>query len=162
MMANLTTRIPANILNHINDIEDHVLTSYGLQSYADELVWMIVERVRSGYGCSEFAGHDEQLAWLEESTIRKRRWMADKGELHWDTSPETSNLTATGQMLDSIYADSKRGSIYIKFRARSDSRYTNMEIAKFVSDDRPFINPTAHELEVIGGMIQDEIVREFF
>ena len=162
-MANLTNRIDVNMLMKIHGLDEYLVTSDGMWEYAEYIVERIRDRVRSGYGCAEFGGTEEELLWLEDSTIRKREWMESHGDLHYETAP-------SGQLLDSMYGTGRDGRINIGFDARipddnkkggRGKRKSNYDIARYVSGDRPFLNPTGEELEDLVDLISADIIAEF-
>lgn len=96
------------------------------------------------------SGLNGKLASLGEKTIAARR---RSKKLSVDTTPETSNLTGTGQMLDAL-ASKRNGSkitVEVKNTKRrkelaGKSRLTNKEVQRFVEKaGREFLGLTAKE-----------------
>ena len=85
---------------------------------------LIKDRTRRGRGVD-----GRKLKRLKESTIKNRR--RAKGKLSPKTSPEKSNLTFTGQMLDAIRGRGFIRKITIFFRESRRDKKTNSEIAIF-------------------------------
>lgn len=108
------------------------------------------------------------LKKLAESTIKQREKYSSN--LHEDTSPSQSNLTATGQMLDAITgkvdADDKV-SVYIKQTSRnnelngSESKLSNKAVAKLVEENgRPFLELSKSETKERDKLATDILVDE--
>lgn len=114
-----------------------VLNSVGL-----EAVTIIKRRTRLGYGVSG-AGEDRQrLKALSPAYIAVRK---RDGSLSEFTSPGRSNLTRTGQMLDSMRViRAQQGKVIIgPTGRRRGGGPTNEQVAGYVSDaGRPFLNLT--------------------
>lgn len=104
---------------------------------------VIRERVRSGIGLTG------TFKALSESYVRLRRRLS-RG-LSKETNPETSNLTATGQMLNAIIGQATGTVIRIFIRGNrkrelsGDSVKSNNEIRGYVEKDRPFFGLTKNE-----------------
>lgn len=93
----------------------------------------IIERTQErGRGVKVFEGREDKLKRLTQAT-RERRSRAKN--LSTKTSPWKSNLTFTGELLDSLYHKVSGLKIQIRIRgAKSKNK------AIHVSKDRPFMN----------------------
>lgn len=87
---------------------------------------IVVKRTRLGYGVDRDFAQKKRLARLSPNYV-KRRKMFDG--LSQNTTPTRSNLTLTGQMLDSIESNVKRGIIEIKPTGRRTDGKRNEDIA---------------------------------
>ena len=93
---------------------------------------LVVKRTRLGYGVSENYRPKVKLKALSKKYIEARK---SRLKLDTTTRPTKSNLTLTGQMLRSMSFEISNGLIVIKpTGTRSDSRYTNEQIAEFNAD----------------------------
>lgn len=79
-----------------------VVKAEALKPLADEAIRLIVKRTRLGYGVGGDGDERTRLAALSSSWIAQRARYADAGLLSDFTTVPRSNLTFTGQMLDSM------------------------------------------------------------
>lgn len=73
-----------------------------LSPIATDLTEIIRRRTRLGYGVEKTGQPKQKLQPLASSTVRSRARKKSHGALSEKTSPKKSNLTETGQMLDSL------------------------------------------------------------
>lgn len=126
---------------------------------------MIRERTRSGLGLLG------SLDGLSTSYVKFRERV--KSRLSKETSPNKSNLTATGQLLDAIIGEATGTIVKIfispkprKKELNPSASATNREIRKYVEDGgREFLGLTANERRVIekeaAEVIKTEIRKAF-
>ena len=103
---------------------------------------VIKKRTRLGFGASKDLGNREKLNSLSKLYIKKRATFRGLSSL---TRPSKSNLTLTGQMLNSITIISKNEkSIVIGPKGRRQGeRLTNDKLAEYVAENgRPFMHLT--------------------
>lgn len=81
---------------------DDLTNSKNLSSIANDLAFVIKRRTRLGYGVEKSGDNKEKLAALKTSTVASRKKKKKKGNLAQETSPTKSNLTESGQMLNSL------------------------------------------------------------
>lgn len=76
-------------------------------------------------------------------------------------SPNRSNLTNTGQMLNAmkVRVTSKGAEIYIERSSRTDSKLTNEDVALFASILRPFFHISSKQSKIINSRLQ-RLVRD--
>lgn len=117
------------------------------RTIAVELPIIIRERVRSGIGLS---GTFKSLSEKYISLRRKARRLSS------ETTPDTSNLTATGQLLNSIKGLASRTviKIFIKDKRGRDlsgnaSKVGNNKVREYVEKERPFFELTANERKYV-------------
>lgn len=101
---NITPRIKTKILQAIN-----------VSKYSQDLTNDIVSEIRKN-------GIEPEL---EKSTKRTRRYLANYNSTHPDFQPDKSNLTLTGQLLDSLRGKpvNKKFQIIIDSLSKKHSRY---------------------------------------
>lgn len=117
---------------------------------AKELALAIVEVIRLRTR-EEKKGTKGNLKKLKPSTIKFRE--RHQGNLHPDTTPSTSNLTASGQLLDAIqgYAQGRFAKVNMKLGKRKPgidgrkSDLTNEDLRKYVEETREFLALSARE-----------------
>lgn len=118
---------------------------------------IITKRTRLGYGVFKHLGPKGKFMALADSTVERRKEMKRMGMLSSLTRPNRSNLTATGQMLDSIDAVKRGDKWYIEPTGRRTDGKTNYEVAGYAHKGssnrppRPFVNLSVAE--------QDQVVR---
>lgn len=93
---------------------------------------LIVKRTRLGYGVTDFKAGKKKLAPLKASTIKRRSMFEG---LAGTTRPKRSNLTMTGQMLESMaHKVTGPGSISIGPRGTRRDGKTNEQVAQYAHD----------------------------
>lgn len=125
---------------------------------------IIFRRTKSGFGVNDDQSpraRKQRLRRLAPSTIRQRR---RNGVLGSFGNPASSNLTDTGQMLDSIDFKIGKGEYTLlipnstrRKKGREKRVPTNAEVAEFVSEERPFFNLTVPEQQILVKMVRDRL-----
>lgn len=136
-----------------------------LRRVGQKLELQIRERVRQGLGTSAANTEPNQFAPLRPTTIRARK----RKKLHPRTFPSKSNLTETGQMMDSLQHKAANGKLEINFKTlkRLKSNVTDGALANLHQygarnlPARPFINPSKKEFEGIVDQLISEVVKVF-
>lgn len=112
-------------------------------------------------------GINGPLNELQESTEKYRTRYREN--LHPDTSPGKSNLTATGQLLDAIKGKSSGSKVTIEIKggkrkgelSGARSKLTNKEVRKYVEDNgRKFFELSEKEREEATQLAKDIILEE--
>lgn len=119
-----------------------------IQPVAEEMIKIIVKRTRLGYGVGKELGSRERLKRLSPRYVIAR---SRSRKLSATTSPNKSNLTFTGQMLESVRViRPKNGKIVIGPQgSRSDGK-ENQKIAQYNADrGRVFMNLSQLEFNQI-------------
>jgi len=109
-----------------------------LADLGNEAIRLIVKRTRLGYGVRGQGFDRYKLPPLSAFYVKQRQ--LDGSDLSGDTSPTRSNLTRTGQMLDSMAVISvKPGAVVVGPQGgRLDGPLGNDDVARWVSVRRPF------------------------
>lgn len=138
--------------NKIEKIIKDAVKPAALKPIGQFAVDIIVKRTRLGYGVKQNYGQKEKLKPLSKSYVEQRK----KSKLSAFTNPGRSNLTRTGQMLESMRVLTVQyGKVVIGLSgARNDSRYTNAQIAEF-NEDRGRVFNKVSKLEF------SQILREY-
>lgn len=128
-----------------------------LREIGNETAERIKVRTQSGKGVSENNKEATPLKKLKRSYIEQRK--KKKSELSPKATPSRSNLTRTGQMLESMKVTSvKIGSVTIgPSGSRTDSDLNNKEVAGYVSLERPFLNLSRAELNGLTRLIHEKL-----
>ena len=133
---------------------------------AKEVIQVVIDIIRLKARL-EGEGKSGKFKELAESTIKYRERYERR--LHPDTTPSTSNLTATGQLLDALSGKSSgdKVTIFIKKNKRrkelsgSKSGITNDEVRAFVEKEREFLYLSEQDkkevIEVAVGIIRDKL-----
>jgi hypothetical protein len=121
-----------------------------IQAYAEEAANLIKARTRRGYGVAFDGAPAQRLKKLSREYIDHRK--RTRSALSSETSPGKSNLTYSGQMLDSLYARRRRiGNWSINLKAQRDDGKTNLQVARYAAaGGRPFLFLSKSELSVLG------------
>lgn len=126
-----------------------------MRKYAEEAARIVKVRTRLGYGVDREGGQKKKLKALSDSYVEQRK----KSKLHSETTPKRSNLTRSGQLLDS-YGPTKvaRGEAFVGPGGSRNDGKTNEEIAQYVSDQgRAFNNFSRLEAKQISDMISKDL-----
>lgn len=120
----------------------------------------IVKRTRLGKGVSEKGGDSQPLKRLSDGYKKQRKKKST--ELSQFTTPGKSNLTRTGQMLDSVkVTEVDQGRALVAPTGnRTDSKINklnNLDVAGYVSKDRPFLNLSKAELLALNRYVREKI-----
>jgi hypothetical protein len=102
----------------LKKVVDAAVKRDNMKAVVEDLNKEIIARTKSGKGITKHNGAEKTLPELTKSTIRFRRY---KGVAS-DTTPETSNLTETGKLLQSTntVAFRAKGEIRIKTKKQQD------------------------------------------
>lgn len=120
-----------------------------LQELGDDAAELIKKRTRLGYGLSEHGGTKSKLKQLNPKYKKYRQ----KIDLSSATTPNKSNLTQTGHMLDDIGATvGSNNSVSIGFT----DDFANQK-AEWVSEDRPFNFLSKAEISQLRKKLQDKL-----
>lgn len=115
-----------NIMKRLQTSVKEALKPMALQPTGDFAASIIVKRTRLGYGVENQYGSKQKLAPLASSYVKQRKMFAGLNPL---TTPKKSNLTRTGQMLDSVKAIARNGVIYIEPTGTRDDGKKNLDVA---------------------------------
>lgn len=122
-----------NIEKAIND----AVKAKELRPLAEYAIDLIVKRTRLGYGVNRQFGSKVKLKKLSERYIEQR----ERSRLSGLTRPGTSNLTFTGQLLDSLRIISQSGSsIKIGPQGRRKDGLGNDEVAAYQEEQGRIFN----------------------
>lgn len=131
-----------------------------LTNVAARAIELIVRRTREGKGVRRPGGSTYRLKPLSASYVRFRRENASR--LSSFTSPRKSNLTFTGQLLNSLALKKGARSIVITPTGIRDDGQSNAAVAKHVSRVRPFLALSKDEQREVGDFFRrtfDDIAR---
>lgn len=134
----------------LKDITDKQI----LKQLGEFIVEMLVDRVRGqGQGVKQEDGNRTDLSPLSPGYIRQR---ARDRSLHPETSPERSNLTRTGEMLDSLRYRIKDGRVEIY--VAGGNKVVNKAI--YTNESRPWVNLGRAEKTLILKMVEELISKK--
>lgn len=138
------------VQDYINKFKSNIgkyFTSTDSLYYGNKVIEFIKRRSRSGKGLNGQGFNDLSGPYID---YRQRY----KNNLHETTTPRKSNITATGQMLDSMKAEGKAGQIVVNGpsgrRAKElDGKSrggNNKDVARYVTEQgREFFGLTTEE-----------------
>lgn len=112
------------VLKAIEDIE--------FDEFFEPMPDIIRSRTLDGYGITQDGGSKKNLKKLAKSTIIRREYLDRQGLLSDNTTPVTSNLTQSGQMLDSIHLEKVNSRKYrVELEDDRDDGESNNQIRKY-------------------------------
>lgn len=101
--------------NKLSRLIDSVGDAATMDKVGKTLAKTVKTRTRRGFGVKNTGGSSKKLNKLSNPYKKQRKGLKRKGILSAETTPAKSNLTKTGQLLDSVKGDGKKGEarIYI-------------------------------------------------
>ena len=140
---------------------DDVASPASMREIGTDAAERIRKRTRLGKGVEVDGGDASPLKALSDQYKKSRknsRGSKGLGKLSQFTTPGKSNLTFTGQLLDSIRVISQgAASVVIGLYGGRRGGGTNKEIGGYVSEDRPFLHLSKAELEGMKRTIRQRI-----
>ena len=141
----------SNVFKKVRALTREAILPQSIQPIAVEAALLIRKRTRLGYGARAMGGERFGLKKLSPSYV-KFRLSRGAPYLSEFTAPKRSNLTFTGQMLDSIgIVRIQAGKVFIGPQGNRTDPFskgkTNAQIAKYVAQNgRPFMYLTRPEI----------------
>lgn len=152
----------ADIGKFLDDVQRSVFGKETMRVVGEQIADIVKKRVKSGYGVnSDTADKPSQrkLAPLSESYKKARKRLGVTGSF---ASPVISNLTNTGQLLDSFSVKAKQGEVTVSIpNTQRKDGLTNREVADYVREKRPFFALTSPEVKIVEQIIRDKIRTSF-
>ena len=146
----------------IRGILDEVLgggisQGYFLGQLATDIRKQIVFRSRRGFGVKTFGAPIFRFPRLSRDYIEYRKQSRSEGILSPRTTPRRSNITFTGQMLDSILSKTPTvGQILLFFRD-DEAEYKALQLH---DNRRPFFFLSRSELNYVRTEVDAELVKQ--
>lgn len=126
---------------------------------AKEVREVMYNRIKSGFGVASdrtTRSIGRRLDPLSESYKRQRRRTGVPGDRG---TPNRSNLTYSGQMLDALTGRGLSGAIEIFIKdTRRRGGQTNKQVAGYASEDRPFLSFTKKEAKFVDSSVRRAIL----
>ncbi len=150
---------------------DKTLNPVFMNKVGKKLAEDITRRTRTGHGVKKEGEKKEKLDKLKASTIKKRKREKKLGKLSNLTTPTKSNLTMSGELLDSLTPKSiKKKEVRLEFLGRhKNARIKNSDLADAMEKGdrsrnrppRPFLGPTNLEKKRVIENIVDKLEKAF-
>jgi hypothetical protein len=158
-MAKVTVRGAREMAEHIQAALEQVARPENMRKYAEMASDMVRLRTRLGSGVDADGANKSRLKPLADSTIEERKRLKSRGELSADTSPGRSNLTRTGELLDSIQPTQvSQGSAKIGPDGIRSDGLSNQKVAEYVTaQGRAFNNLSSVELKRIHDAVKRDV-----
>lgn len=156
-----------------------IVSNSFLKVLAEKARQLIYRRVKSGKGVNPSSGQEQSLKALSDRYVQYRKGnfsfstkkkgkkvTANKGapRLGEFGSPGKSNLTLTGEMLDSIQIKIEKYGFRLYFpttKHKFSKRVTIRELAQYVQENgRPFFSLSQGERRVLLKAVQDEVRKQ--
>jgi hypothetical protein len=151
----------ARIQKAIEESFNEAISVPAFRPHMQKAANLIRIRTRLGSGVKSVGGTKQALKPLADSTKENRKRLKIQGKLSSLTSPGKSNLTMTGQMLESLKGDAvSRGKGIIRLTGTRPEGLSNEKLGEYVSEARPFMNLTKSELkEIVDDIRKDALQR---
>jgi hypothetical protein len=139
------------IMKRFSDGIRSAVDAYVMKKVGQFSLNLVVKRTRLGYGVDQDGGNKSKLKFLSPRYIESRKQFKKLGLLSPTTTPKKSNLTRTGQMIDSLkFRIINRTTIQISPTGTRDDGEKNTDVAKWNADKgRVFLNISALEFKQI-------------
>jgi len=162
-MSDNTAKLDRMIKLLANAIKNSVTTEESAR-ISNIAARQIRKRTRLGFGIGS-SGKQTKLNPLSGKYIEQREAYSEN--LSDQTKPRRSNLTATGQMLDSIQGGAKAGNVIVEISGSRKAGLTgsrgtasNADVARYVQEQgRPFFGVTTPERRSLIREIKQVILR---
>lgn len=144
--------------NAMKQALDDLAHPTNMKYYGELLADMIRKRALLGDGVEKVGEDKRKFKPLSPQYIEERRALQKQGKLSNKTTPAKSNLTSTGELLDSIRVKQvSKGRVTIgPFGMRADGK-SNAEVAQHLANmKRAFNNPSKTELKRINNEIRKD------
>jgi hypothetical protein len=136
---------------HLQKVVQEAVNKIDMQEIGDTLAQEIKLRTRLGYGLDTQGGTQSKLKPLSEPYKKARKKM----KLSSETRPGKSNLTQTGEMLDSIKAEVNNGKITITFKNQFSKDKARWNTEK----GRPFMAISKVQITKLKNRITDHVLK---
>lgn len=116
----------------------------------------VKKRTRRGFGVEQTGGRSKRLKKLADGYKKTRRGLKKRGQLSTETTPAKSNLTKSGEMLDSIKGEGKtrQARIYI------DGSRNEKKVKDQVEQGRVFMNLNRAEVKDIIDILEEDLNKD--
>lgn len=128
--------------------DDEVLREIG-----NEARQMIKSRTRNGYGVVEDNAPATRLPGLSESYKKQRKRLARQGKLSPDTTPNKSNMTKTGELLDTMVVSVKGDTVTVSPNGKKNAKKAKYNAEK----GRVVYNLSKKENQAIRRIVNEKI-----
>ena len=130
-----------------------------MRKYGETAASMIKLRTRLGDGVPAEGAEKRRLKALAQSTREQRKELSRQGRLSSETTPGKSNLTRTGQLLDSEGVTRvSQGQVAVGPQGIRDDGLTNEEVARYVTDQgRPFNHLSRVEIKRLNDAVAKDL-----
>ena len=132
-----------------------------LRMIGEEAIRLIVQRTLQGFGVAEDGGSRERLKPLSPEYVEFRRRYSS--ELSGETSPTKSNLTLSGQMLESMQVlQVGNGRVTVGPKGSRSGPFasdlSNDELARIVQRVRPFNHLSKQEQDQLLQLVRKRLL----
>lgn len=116
----------------------------------------IKERTQKGFGVDAPKGPKTRLKPLSPKYIKQRRYLQRTGQLASETTPQKSNLTKTGKMLNDIGYKATKDGVIISLRNFKNRLKAGYNAAK----GRIFLNLSKTEYLKVQKIVEEEVKKD--
>lgn len=150
---------PKSILDCFHQALAKVISRNGMTPIAKEMADTVRIRAQLGGSVESTGKAKKPFKKLSPDYVEQRKKF--KG-LSNKTTPRKSNITRTGQLIESLRGEPKsNGFDIIAEGGRDDSDLTNSQVAKYVADQgRPFLDLSDKELKQLTRLIEESLADE--
>lgn len=143
----------SQLIAKLETLVDDVINKEVTDKVGRKVAKTVRERTRKGFGVKANGGRKERLKKLKKPTKKIRQDLKKKGQLSGKTTPNRSNLTRSGRMLDNIGYSASDKEVTIAPKGKEQLK------ARDVSKDRPFMNLSKTEIKEVTKLVAEEIIK---
>ncbi|MFW7381483.1 MAG: hypothetical protein ACOH5I_21925 [Oligoflexus sp.] len=140
---------------NLDHLIEKAITPAFLEKLATTAIEQIKRRARLGYSVASEGANQSKFDSLAESTKAKRKRLKKRGKLSSETSPSKSNLTESGQLLDSLEFRIKGKAVEVFIGGER-----NRKVSSYVSKARPWLNLSKAEMTMLLDLIEEAIDKQ--
>ena len=140
----------------LNNIRKNIGSQKTMQDVADQMSETVKTRTKSGKGVSKNGGNTDKLKPLKASTKARRRRLRASGDLSGETTPDKSNLTQRGEMINSVKGKGSKNLAEISVIGEKNKNKAENQ----ANNGRTFMNLSKSEIKKAVNIIEEDIKKD--
>lgn len=149
---------PGDIFKAFEQAIKKVFSAQSQQAIANEMADSVRIRAQLGGSVENTGSKKKAFKALSDSYKQQRKKFSGLSD---KTTPNKSNITRTGQMIESIRGKGKANGFLLELAGSRDDGLTNEKVAGFVEEQgRPFMNLSDIELKKLARLLEENLADE--
>lgn len=150
---------PSTVRFKLKGLSEDLITKELLTEIGEKIRNLVKTRTRKGKGVPVDGGPQKPLTKLsrkngKKSYVSQRERMQARGKLSPETSPGKSNLTLTGDLLDTIEYDVLKTQVNIRPKAGNEKK------VKHQPEGRTAFNLSTKEVKIVTNIVENQIIND--